>query len=83
MNLPLPDDATVTLTVGQLRALVEGRRPQTARGGTEEIPAVDNTGNLLVELWKREATRNLCRDASWADARSSGDTPKDEKGSIA
>ena len=67
MNLPLPDDATITLTVGQLRALVEGR--------TEETPAVANDEEALLQMWAEKATQHLCT----APCPAPGDTASGEK----
>lgn len=51
--MPLPDDATVTMTVGQLRSIVEGRAAASFHGiGTSE--AAEITGEdarALRRLW--------------------------------
>lgn len=53
MSLPLPDDAQVTLTVGELRAMLEGRDLETFEGvGTTEAAALTGeTSRALRRLW--------------------------------
>lgn len=55
MGLPLPDDARVTLTVAQLRALVEGRDRETFDpiGTNEAAEITEEHPRTLRRLWKQ------------------------------
>lgn len=55
MGLPLPDDARVTLTVAQLRALVEGRDRETFDpiGTNEAAQITGEHPRTLRRLWKQ------------------------------
>ena len=67
MNLPLPDDATITLTVGQLRALVEGRAAAVfdGVGTTEAAEITGEDARKLRRLW-----------ASWDRIQTDGGRPE-------
>jgi hypothetical protein len=72
VTLPLPDDARVTLTVGELRAMLE----EAAGTAPEENPQPTDRRERLVSLWRDEATRHLLRGDACEDessgARASG-----------
>lgn len=55
MGLPLPDDARVTLTVGQLRAMLEGRDIATFDGvSTADAATITGENERTVRrLWAR------------------------------